>query len=125
MVSIPTSIFGILAFMIFAVTIYSVMDSSASHVAQTSDQLTSDFTKISNAGNTTGQSDSWYASIISIGNIIYYGFSIVVETVELPFNMFADMIIMLGILPADLKFVGVLIGVGILTAIAVYIRGFR
>jgi hypothetical protein len=123
MASIPTSIFGIVGFIALAAILIGYLDSSdtTSTVSVMNAQISKDTAKIQTASNTTASTD-WLSSITNTGNIIFYGFNIIVSFILYPFLLFANLLITIGLLPADMQVIGMFIGIGVISAIAIFIR---
>ena len=127
MVSIPTSLFGVISFITLAAILIGYIDSSdqSSGIAAMNTQIQKDAQTIKTASdansNTTVPVD-WYASISNTGSIIQYSFHIIISYILYPFLLFANLLVSIGILPTDLTIVSVFIGIGVVSAIAIFLR---
>lgn len=141
-ITIPTSMFGVIAFLIVASYIVSNMVMGFDNTSNSQmmiEGINSDMQQIQEVGKDSANSTSlpqeshWYSfitdqtsAITNTAKVIFYGFNIILEYIFLPFYMFADLVIELAQLPTDLETpIALLIGTGVISGIALFIRGMN
>lgn len=123
MVSIPTSLFGVLGFIILAVVLFGILEGDTnpnSPLAVVNAQNQNNMDTITTAAS--DQPDDWLGAVLNVGKIIIFGFLLILGYLRLPFTMFATFLIQISILPKELEIVGVFIGVALVSGIAIFIR---
>lgn len=123
MVSIPTTLFGVLGFVVLAVVLFGILEgdtnpTSPLHIINDQNQKNMDAITAAAADKPT----DWVGAITNVGAIIIFGFLLIIGYLFLPFTLFAEFLVAISIMPGELEIVGVYIGIALVAGIAIFIR---